>query len=876
MRNRYLMILLAIALALPMATYAQKKKKDKDNGEKEIKDKYAETIKDTELHEGFFDAYYKEGHLYFAIPETKLGQPFLATFEIAQGIGAAGIYGGTMLNIFEGLIMSFEKREDKIALEQHPTHYTGEDGSAVDRANQLTFGRSILEMGKVEAKKETEGEETIYLVDVYKWFVSDLSGISDRVKSAVSERPGQPGRATLDASRSYLEFVKSFPENTNIQAKLTFKNGGDNAPRTVPDSRYIPVTIHYTLAKLPENPMETRIADDRVGYFLTVHKNFSDDDHTFFKRYVNRWRLECDENPGSDGLCDPVEPLTYYIDHTVPEAYREAMMEGVEAWQKAFEAAGFRNGIVAKMLPEDADAEDIRYPTLRWNTSDQTGYGAIGPSVVDPRTGEIMDADILFEANMILGFKNTWRNVINPSAAFNTMFEISEAEMMLLEQGAEMSSFYTDFMAQGSMLKSTLLATNKIVPDEPVPNEYVQQAMKWVTMHEVGHTLGLRHNFRASSDTPLDQLYSSEFAEENGIYNSVMEYPTVNIPADGEVQGYVYNPTVGSYDEWAITFGYTPDSERAAKVAREAAYDGHQFGTDQDARGPWALDPTINVFDLGADPLAWAETRIELINSLMHTLPDFVLADNVPYYESTNTYGNLFSQYARAVAPAVKYLGGAYLNRDHKGDPQGRSPFEPISMADQQRALELIANNVFSKEAFELPKEVLQSFGSNRWSHWGNSTLYSGRLDFPYHKSVVNFQQSVLTQLTSPYRLSRIRDNETKYGPDETVSIPAMLGTVTRQVWSEAWAAPGSNITATRRDLQRAYLDRMIMFITDTPDYTPADAVSVIRVQLEDLHERLSDRLTPPYDFDDYTYAHLKEAESRIKKALEASLSIEN
>jgi len=872
MKNRFFICLLAALILIPMSAWAQKKNKDKDK--KEEKDKFAETIKDTEHYEGLFDAYYKDGHLYFAIPESQFGQKFMANFEIARGVGADGLYGGTMLNIFEGLVLSFEKREDKIALEQHTTHYTGNDDPAISRANELTYGNSILEMDNIIAKKEKEGEETIYLVDVYKWFVSDISGVGDRVKSAVSERPGKPGRASLDPSRSYLEDVKSFPENTNIQAKLTFKTDGDNSPRTVPDGRYIPVSIHYTLAKLPENPMVPRVADDRVGYFLTVHKNFAEDDKTFFERFTNRWRLECADEPDAGELCEPKEPITYYIEQTVPETYREALIDGVDAWQDAFEAAGFKNAIVAKMLPEDADAEDIRYPTLRWNTSDQTGYGAIGPSVVDPRTGEILDADILFEASMVLGFKNSWRNIISPGTAFSSMYNVSEAEKERLKAGVEHSSFSTEFTAQGSMLKSALLASGKLSPNEPVPEDYVQDAMKWVTMHEVGHTLGLRHNFRASSDTPLDQLYNENFTAENGIYNSVMEYPTINLPEGGDVQGHIYNPGIGSYDRWAISYAYTPDEDKAKEIARKAAYDGHQYGTDLDARGPWALDPTINVYDLGEDPLAWGETRIQLVQGLMADLPEFVLADNVPYYEVTNAFGNLFSQYARAVAPAVKYLGGAYLNRDHKGDPQGRKPLEPIARADQERALEMISATVFDEDAFVISQEVLQSFGTNRWSHWGNNPFYSGRLDFPYHKMVVGFQTSVLTQLTSPYRLSRIRDNETKYGSENTVSIPEVIGTITNNVWSEVWAAPGSNISAVRRDLQRAYLDRMITFLTDTPEYTPADAVSVIRVQLEDLHERLSNRLTPPYDFNDYTYAHLKESKERIAKALDASISI--
>ena len=405
--KRTLLIFMCAAWLFSACSTTQKAADNQnDSAQSSSQAEYEKLIKDAEKYEGYFDLYQKDDKLYLSVSEDQLNQPFMMNFELARGIGAAGLYGGTMLNIFEGLLVSFEKHEGKIMLVQHPHRYKADPSSATAKAVDLSFGSSIVETAKVEA---FNADSTQMLVNVYDWFVGDLSNISQRVSYAVGSN-GQPGRVSFDKSRSHLEKIQAFPENVNIQAKLTFNNAEPSAPRTVPDGRYIPVSLFYTMVKLPEEPMQPRMADDRTGYFMTVHKDFSDESDNFFNRYVNRWRLECSDQVGDGELCTPKQPITYYIDRTVPEKYRQAMMEGVEAWDDAFEDAGFANAIQAKMLPDSVMAEDIRYATLRWNTSDQPGYGAIGPSVVDPRTGEILDADILFEASMLLNDKDTWSN----------------------------------------------------------------------------------------------------------------------------------------------------------------------------------------------------------------------------------------------------------------------------------------------------------------------------------------------------------------------------------------------------------------------------------------------------------------------------------
>jgi hypothetical protein len=353
-----------------------------------------------------------------------------------------------------------------------------------------------------------------------------------------------------------------------------------------------------------------------------------------------------------------------------------------------------------------------------------------------------------------------------------------------------------------------------------------------------------------------------------------MEYPGINVAPPSETQGYFYSPGVGSSDKWVIAYGYTPDADRAAEVARQGAAEGHGYGTDEDARGFGALDPSVSIYDLSDDPMAWGEQRADLIRGIWQNLPEHVLTDNTAYVDVTNAYRTLLSQYSRAVATGVKYIGGQYVHREHVGDPGARDPFVSVSKDRQQEALAFITEYGLSESAFVLPADVFKYFGANRWSHWGNSSTFNGRIDYPMHEQVASVQAALLTQITTPQLFARIRDAEVKFGADNVMTIPELMGAVTNAVWTEAWTAPGRNIPSTRRDLQRAYLDRMIGYVIDPPSRTPADARAVARAQLTDVHNRISRRLTPPFSFDTYTEAHLNEAKVRIERALEAGMEL--
>ena len=853
-------------IALPLGAVAQDVVEEEEAQDENPFEDFEKLVEGAEISLGFFDLYTKEGRLYLAVPADRLGQDFLMDMRVAQGIGAAGLFAGTTLRPTESEmdLMAFEKHGENVYLVQRPHRFGAASDARAAAAVDISFGSSVVQSADVEAIRP----DSALVLDVTSWFLSDLSGVGRLTGRAARGSNGQSGSTNFDRSRSYIDAVSSFPENTNIRAMLTFRSGQPRSVPSVPDGRYIPVTIHYTLAQLPERPMERRVADDRVGNFMTVHKDFSSLDSTFFRRYVNRWRLEPGERVGARRR--PVEPITYYIDRTVPDEYRGWFKEAIENWNTAFEAAGWVDAIRALDLPEDADANDIRYSVLRWNTSDDTGYGAIGPSKVDPRTGEILDADILFEANMFRGFRNTWRNIVNPvtaAEAFEMALGVSELEAPEPNaQGLELPGFASALQAQGALAGLVLVAREEMEPGDPLPNELLRQYTMWVVMHEVGHTLGLRHNFRSSASTPLDQLHNAEFTRANGVYGSVMEYPTVNLAPPGQRNGDYYTYVVGSYDRWAISYAYTRSQDDAEDIARGVSDVGHLYGNERDARG--ALDPTINPYDLGADPLAWGAERSALIRDLLPKIPEYALQDDSPFVEVTNAYNQLITEYARALAPAVKYIGGQYMNRDHVGD--GRDPFVNVPKAKQLEALDLLVDRIFAEGALALDPAVLQRFGTDGYEHWGSNRTTDGRFDYPFHARTLELQSSVLNQILSPSRLARIRDAETKFGAGQVATIPELLGSLTTAIWSELGRG---TISADRRDLQRAYLDAMMGLVVNPANRTPADARAVARWELAQLRVRID--AAQPGASDGYTRAHLFEALARIDKTLEAGLEAE-
>jgi hypothetical protein len=611
--------------------------------------------------------------------------------------------------------------------------------------------------------------------------------------------------------------------------------------------------------------------------------NFSrDTSETFFVRYLNRWRLE--KKDPTAAVSEPAKPIVYYLDRTIPHEWRPYVRAGILEWNRAFEEAGFKNAIHVLDAPDDTlwSAEDARYSTVRWMANYFATY-AIGPSDVDPRTGEILNADILIAASWIHVWQNEYRQYAGPYAMIREVFR--EDSLLRADpdgRGRRLCSFAAGLARQGTLLRAALAARGVIAPGQPVPREYIGQGLKELVMHEVGHTLGLRHNFRGTATIPADKLGDRGFTAEHGTSGSVMDYNPPAVAVDRSRQGDYYSTTVGTYDRWAIRYGYadvggaSPETELSGlnRIAGLGARPEHLYGSDEDAGfAGFGLDPSVTRYDQTADPLGWAREHVTLVNRLFDSLETRLMAPGDGYPKLRAAFTDLLFERWFATLVTTKYLGGAYTSRDHRGDANGRPAFADVPAAQQRAALQFIARDGLGEHVYRFPPALLNRLAPSRWWHWGLNPFVENRIDFPLHEWAAALQSTLLSLVTDPGVLERLRDAELRAAPGTpVVTIPEVLSTLTATIWAEAgYDGRPRNPTSIRRDLQRGHLMRLVQMVVTPLRGTPEDARAVARATLGELGGRLDRALATP-GLDAYSRAHYADARQRIRQALNAQM----
>jgi hypothetical protein len=868
-------------------------------------------IKGAKEYDGLYKLYQKDDRLYMEILPQQFDKPILCPIAVARGAGL----GGYTLNFDDQWVLIFKRMGNKVHLIRRNVHFKAKSGSPTAKAVETTYTDSVLMALHIVAINQAKQGVLINLNDI---FMTDFA---------------QLGLGFFDANRSSWHKIKAFPRNVELQVQATYGGGGRwffDDDSTI-DSRGNTIIIHYGLAQLPEGGYQPRLADDRVGYFVTAVKDFSSSSKdTSFVRYVNRWNLERAEpldpkNPHK--LSVPKKSIKFYIEKAVPHEYRAAVQEGILEWNKAYEKIGFRNAVevVQQRDDEDWDPEDMNYNTFRWVTTDSAW--AMGPSRANPLTGEILDADILFDADFIRYWKHEQKVLSRDGTALEPISPIQAIEMgwgldhRLVRRHAGEAGWNetperlaADFGANrlrairqgicqcGSQMKYELglavlgLAGPSQVPGQQTPDDLINQAIKEVVMHEVGHTLGLRHNFKASTMLPNEQLHDTKITREKGLVGSVMDYSPVNLAPKGVKQGDYFTTTIGPYDYWAIEYGYKPLSggtegevAELQKIAERGAEPGHDYGTDEDTF--LTADPLTNLFDLGQDVMKFATDRMLLAEELMKGLSNRVVDKGEGYQRARVAFSILLAQYGNGAYLISKYVGGEHVHRDHRGDPKGRDPLVPVNCAQQREALKFLQEHLFSDQSFQFPPELLRRLAVERWYHWGT---WPNSTDFPLYDRVLGIQRLALNRLLSPAALRRIQNNALKAEKcEQALTVADVFRAATDGIWSEY--APDDKRTVTpsviRRNLQREHLKKLttlvlgqkptqydmflLMFGLDSGSSAPPDARSLARLHLREVNQRIGVALKDKQgSLDEATRAHLEECKERITKVLSASMQV--
>jgi hypothetical protein len=884
--------------------------------EKKFED-FDKLVKGAKEYEGLFKLYHKEDRLYAEIRPDQLDKPLLCPIAIARGMAM----GGYTLNFDEQWVLVFHKvGEDKLHLIRRNVRFQAKPGSPEAKAVETTYTDSVLLALKVVSINPQKQSLLINLNDVFMHDFAQLRYFG-----------------TFDANRSTWHKIKAFPRNLELEVQATFTGrsfGWFFDDDSAIDRRGNTIVIHYGLAQLPEGGYQPRYADDRVGHFLSVVKDFSSDNRdTAFLRHINRWRLErADTDPkNKDKLSAPKKKIVFWIEKSVPDEYRAYVREGILEWNKAFEKIGFRDAIeVRQQENEDFDPEDINYNTFRWITTDM-GF-AMGPSRANPLTGEILDADIIFDASMVRYWKQEHQayrtgmgmmeepaspiqairlgwGLLDPRLFHRSDPQGWEDPRQATQVGnprARLNAIRQGICQCGSHMKYELglaamaLAERSITnPGEKVPEELIGQAIKHVTMHEVGHTLGLRHNFKASTMLKNEQLHDTTITRKQGLVGSVMDYSPANIAPKGTKQGDYFSTTLGPYDYWAIEYAYKPLSGgpegevgELHKIAAKSAAPGHDYGTDEDMFG--TSDPLINAFDLGADPMQFAQDRMLLAEELLKGLAERVVEKGEGYQRARLAFDMLLWQYGNAAFLATNFVGSEHANRDHRGDPSARDPMVPVKAAKQREALKFVQDHILTEKPFHFAPQLLRQLAADRWSHWGNDYIFFSSVDYPLYERILSIQRIVLRHLLDGSVLARIQNIALKGDKEEQpLTVAEVFRSLTDGIWTElpeGTPKPDAKRNGTgsivRRNLQREHLKELTNLVLGRrarDDFSfffgsrtaPPDARSLARMHLREIQRRIDGTLKDAQAvLDDTTRAHLEECQERIGKVLTASMQV--
>ncbi len=838
---------------------------------------FAEVIKDAKRLDGYFALWRKDEKVWLEIPTSALNKPLMLSVNIANSVGERGLYASQM---GPGAMVEWKRIGNQVQLLAVNTRFRAVGGN--QRAVEQAFSPSLIAAAPVASAEHPERKA--FLVDA-SLLLSDIPGYSTALEAAYRLPFG------LDRGNSYFEAARADAKVTTLTARMHFATPRIPAPpltpspvplpsppTTVPDPRSLFVSYVYSFQPLPEKVMAARTPDPRIGIFSESFTDLGSDLKANPRvHYVKRWRLE-KKDPAA-ALSEPVTPITYWMDKNIPPRYRGAVEAGIVEWNKAFEKIGFKNAVVARQQPDDADWDNMdgTHASIRWFVGADVGF-AIGPSRADPRSGEILDADIgmsdvFARGSRRLIVEDVGRPAISRSSTALGHVHTGGLGSMQDSHESAYCSYAQEAAAEMGFAMDVLEARGDIAPDSPEAEAFVQAVIKDTIMHEVGHTLGLKHNFKASTTVNRDQLKDKNFTDANGISGSVMDYNGYNIALKGEQQGAFNNTTLGPYDYWAIEYAYKPidAANEAAELGRIAARSTEPalaYADDTDAGGFGqydGMDPLANRFDLGDDPLAYFRKRLALSQELWQRVQERRPQPGDDPLRQQRSMQAGFNQLFRAAELVGKYVGGMHAVHDLPGTTS-RASLAPVEPAKQREALQFLATGLFSSDSFRFRPEFLTSLSMDYQEFDRGAPVNLAA-------AVARVQLVALDRLLGAPTAQRLLDLP-GYVPESQrkglISLNEVYGTLQTAVWSELKS--GSEIERLRRNLQREHLRRLQTVLTRGAPGLPADALSLARLHATQLQAELRSALAKSGSLSVETRAHLSESLGLLTEALRATM----